>query len=78
MIGDMNAFDGAPPAAVVATIMAAIAAVLGPDAGRYRLTAVRPLGWADGAVAAGGELWSVVGRQEAALVRHHFGEGRRR
>lgn len=76
MIGGMDAFDQALPAALVAAIAAAVAAAIGPEATRYRVTAVRPVGWS-GAAWDGAGMWGFVGRQETALARHHFGEGRR-
>lgn len=78
MIGDMSQAGAAPtPEEVVAAIAAAVAASLGEAAGRYRVTSIRPLGWAE---AAGGEErapWGLWGRWEAGHVRQGFGEGRR-
>jgi hypothetical protein len=76
MIEGMGTDREPAPPTVVAAIAAAVAATLGVEAGRYRVTAVRPLGWAP-PTAAPADVWSLVGRQEAAFVRHHFGEGRR-
>jgi hypothetical protein len=72
----MNANEGRLPGAVLAAVGAALALFLEGEPGRYRVTAVRPLGpWSDpGSTTV---PWGAVGRQEAAFVRQHFGEGRR-
>lgn len=76
MIESMGQGAAPPPPALVAAIAAAVAAVLGDEARRYRVTAVRPAGWSSQA-STPPDVWGLVGRQEAAFVRHHFGEGRR-
>ncbi len=78
MIVGRDAFNATLAPATVAAIMGALATMLGPEASRYRVTAVRPLGWAAPAGdEAGARVWAAVGRQEAAFVHRHFGEGRR-
>lgn len=76
MIGGMERYAEEPPSAVVAAIVGALAVLLGADAGRYRVTSVRPLGWQAADPTSAG-FWGVAGRHEAALVHQHFGKGRR-
>jgi hypothetical protein len=67
---------GEVPTPVVAAIAAALTTVLGPEGRRWRMTAVRPLGWLEGD-ATPPSAWGLAGRLEAGWTRRQFGEGRR-